>query len=312
MVSGEVMQRRRVRRFRGFWRAERRRAATYRALAGTVQGSRRRTLLTLAAGEERHARHWAQELDALGIALPKAPPAPPLRGGRALVWLARLVGLTPVVPLLERAEAGEAAAYLDERRAPEALLGEEEEHARLVSELSPAWRARAAGSLRAGVFGVNDGLVSNLALVMGVVGGTGPDEQLVVLTGLAGLAAGSLSMAAGEWISVRNQLELLEGRAGTEEDLTALGTAWRAALSSFLLFAAGAALPVLPFVLGSGPPALVAALVLPGVALFTVGAALSVLTGRPALASGLRQLAIGAAATAVTFALGTLIGGAIG
>lgn len=311
MVAPEVLRKRRVRRFRGFWRAERRRAATYRALAATVDGTRQRTLIALAEGEEAHARHWEAELERLGAEVPAVPPKPALRHGHLLVLVARVVGFTPIVPLLERAEANEVAAYADERRAPEQLVDQEEDHARLIAELSPMWRARAAGSLRAGVFGVNDGLVSNLALVMGVVGGTGLDQTVIVLTGLAGLLSGSLSMAAGEWISVRNQLELMEGQSDAP-DVTALGTAWRAALSSFLLFGVGATLPVAPFLVASGQSAVVAALTLPAVALFIVGAALSVLTGRPAIWAGLRQMSIGLGAAAVTYLIGSAIGGVVG
>ena len=173
-------------------------------------------------------------------------------------------------------------------------------------------RAEVGGVLRAAVFGVNDGLVSNFSLVMGVAGGTS-DNSIVLLAGIAGLVAGAFSMASGEWISIRSQRELYENelrieqeelRAFPEEerdelemiyrakgispeaahtlvdtimnrndvaldtlareelgiDPATLGSPWVAAGSSFAAFAIGAALPVLPFLFGSGTaPTIVAA-----------------------------------------------------
>ncbi|MFI5261790.1 MAG: VIT1/CCC1 transporter family protein [Candidatus Limnocylindrales bacterium] len=227
-----------------------------------------------------------------------------------------------------------------------------------------AWHhAGRSGTLRAGIFGISDGLVSNLSLVMGVVGASA-DRQVVVLAGIAGLLAGSFSMAAGEWISMQSQRELFERqlqlereelkvmpeveeaelaalyrRKGIPEvdaqrlahrlmedpevaldtkareelglDPDQLGSPWGAATSSCIAFAVGAFVPLLPFLLTSGMPAFVLAVVLSAVALFLVGAGVSLLTGRSVLYSGGRQVAIGALAATVTFAVGHVIGVAV-
>ena len=225
-------------------------------------------------------------------------------------------------------------------------------------------RAGQTGTLRATIFGVNDGLVSNLALVMGVAGAA-PDPHIVLLAGIAGLLAGAFSMAAGEWVSMTSQRELFERqialeraelaaipeeeeleltmiyrRKGFSEDESAaiarrlmsdpeaaldtlvreelgldpdqLGSPWGAAAGSFLAFAGGAALPVLPYLILRESIAFWIALVLSLVALFVVGAAVSLLTGRSALLSGLRQSLIGGAAAAVTYAVGALVGVSVG
>jgi vacuolar iron transporter family protein len=205
--------------------------------------------------------------------------------------------------------------------------------------------------------------VSNLALVLGVSGG-GAESQTVLLTGLAGLLAGALSMGAGEYVSVRSQRELLEASTPSHHTATAVphldvdanelalvyrargmsaeqarlradeslrhhhldtdtdppaddhdvvGTGLGAALSSFAFFASGAAVPVLPFLLGmSDAAALLVACVLVGFALLLTGATVGILSGGPPLRRALRQLAIGAGAAASTYLLGLLFGSTIG
>jgi VIT1/CCC1 family predicted Fe2+/Mn2+ transporter len=225
-------------------------------------------------------------------------------------------------------------------------------------------RAGQTGTLRATIFGVNDGLVSNLALVMGVAG-AGTEPRIILLAGIAGLLAGAFSMAAGEWISMQSQRELFERqialeraelaaipeeeeielamiyrRKGFSEDESRaiakrliadpkaaldtlireelgldpqqLGSPWGAAGGSFLAFAAGATLPVLPYLFLRETSAFWLALVASLVALFVVGAAVSLLTGRSALASGVRQALIGGAAAAVTYGVGVFIGVNVG
>jgi len=221
-------------------------------------------------------------------------------------------------------------------------------------------RSARSGTLRAVIFGVSDGLVSNLSLVMGVAGAS-DQGGFILLAGIAGLLAGAFSMAAGEYISMQSQRELFERQIELERaeleampeeeqrelaaiyvakgfpreeadriaermfrdpetaldtlvreelglDPDELGSPWGAALGSFLAFAVGAVIPVLPYLLGSGTAAFAFSLGLSLVALFGVGAAVSLLTGRGMLFSGFRQLAIGAAAAAVTYAVGTVIG----
>jgi len=220
-------------------------------------------------------------------------------------------------------------------------------------------------ALRAAVLGANDGLVSNFSLVMGVAG-AGVSGGPVLVAGLAGLLAGSLSMALGEWLSVQsarefyaNQIaieaeELAAGHEEEEEELRLIyeakgvdpddarrpahriiaadpavaldtmtreglridpddlaGSAWVAALTSFVLFALGAIVPVLPFLMISGAPAIIASAALSSAALFGLGAAITLMTGRNPLIAGLRQLAFGLAAAAITFGIGTLLGTAI-
>lgn len=216
-----------------------------------------------------------------------------------------------------------------------------------------------SGALRAAIFGVNDGLVSNLSLIMGVTGAAVSNE-VVLLAGVAGLLAGSFSMAAGEYISMRVQRELFEGllhyeahELATEPDREheelqeiyrtkgfppelardvaeavmkdprlalethareelgldpqELGSPWAAAVSSLLTFAAGAAVPLLPFVFMSGRTAALIAVAASLTALFSVGAALSYATRRPMWLSGGRMLLVGGVAAAVTFGVGRLL-----
>jgi VIT1/CCC1 family predicted Fe2+/Mn2+ transporter len=220
------------------------------------------------------------------------------------------------------------------------------------------------GNLRAAVFGINDGLVSNASLILGVAGAAA-DGKVVLLTGIAGMCAGAFAMAAGEYISVRSQRELFEHQIAIEREelrqypeaeaqelaliyaakglpkkeatrlatrLIAdpehaldtlareelglnpdeLGSPWGAAGSSFVAFAGGALLPLLPYMLLAGTAALPLAIGVTALALFAVGAAMSLFTGRHALFSGVRMLALGGIAGAVTFAIGRLAGVALG
>ena len=220
------------------------------------------------------------------------------------------------------------------------------------------------GSLRAAVFGINDGLISNFSLVMGV-SGANIEPRFILLTGVAGLLAGAFSMAAGEYVSVRSQRELYEEQIALEQqelemspdeekeelaliyqakgipaeqaeeladrilsnpetaietlareelglDPSALVSPWGAALSSFLAFGIGAGLPIIPFIYLQGPAALSLSAGICGLALFTVGALISVFTGRSLVVSGLRMLGIGALAAGITFAIGRLLGVSIG
>ena len=359
MTAGDVRRPQSdIRRYRRYVEQELDNVVLYRRLAEAAEGEHRAVLLELAAAEERHARYWQQKLVELGEPAGDAATHRPAPDARLLSWLARRVGLRTIVPLLERMEASERGRYGREPEAAAGMSADELVHAQLVAGLAPAWRTRASGSLRAAVFGVNDGLVSNLALVMGMAGGNA-GRDIVLLAGLAGLTAGAGSMAAGEYISVRSQHELLEGNrpptaaevqalvnegsvaqlevlmrlrgfdadqasdiarrgdhdaaaeafASAQPDLAGLGSPAGAALSSFVAFAAGAALPVLPYVVGSGTAALTGAAALAGVALFAVGALISLLTGRPLLRSGFRQLLIGAVTAAGTYLVGSAFGG---
>lgn len=344
----------------------------FRGLAEYADPQRRDVFLTLAAAEARHAAHWEQLLRDAGIE--PRPPRTPFRV-RALCFLARVFGTEAVLPLMLRTEAAEADRYRADAEATDVMAQQERAAGRTMAAMQGIpeggriarsegrHRAEVGGVLRATVFGVNDGLVSNFSLVMGVAGGTS-DNGVVLLAGIAGLVAGAFSMASGEWISIRSQRELYENelriereelRAFPEEerdelemiyrakgvspdaahtlvdtlmhrddvaldtlareelglDPTTLGSPWVAAGSSFAAFALGAVLPVIPFLFGSGTAATIVAAVLSMLALFGVGAATSIFTGRHAGRSGLRMATIGGVVAAVTFGIGTLVGQAV-
>jgi VIT1/CCC1 family predicted Fe2+/Mn2+ transporter len=352
-------------RYRRRLASEQHAAAVYRALAAKRTGEDREILLALARAEERHAAHWSAQLHPAE----RAASQPGWRT-RLFGWLARRLGSLVVLGLVQRAEA--AGDYDADADAPPAMAADERVHALVVAELAQRQRARASGWFRAAVFGANDGLVSNFSLVAGMAG-AGTSSEIILLAGLAGLLAGALSMAAGEYVSVRSQRELLDATAhqldpatlatlrdheahelalvfrarglspeeaeqraeallgqpdappagpeadpepgpglglGAGEDV--VGSAGAAAGSSFVAFAAGAVVPVLPFFVTSGRPAIVAGAVMVGLALFATGATVGVLTGGPLVARGLRQLAIGAGAAAVTYALGRVFGATLG
>lgn len=348
----------RTRRWRRYLADERAEAALYRELADRYTSEERDILLGLAGAEQRHEAHWVKLLgdDA-------SSPGTPSFGSRLLILFARRFGSLFVLALAQRAEG--RSPYDDDTDATDAMAADERIHGEVLRGLAARGRRRLAGSLRAAVFGINDGLVSNLALVLGV-GATGLPPQTVLVTGVAGLLAGSLSMGAGEYISVRSQRELLEASrpdpqsqsvlpdldvdanelalvyrargmdadeaarharevlatlhlddAGSREamptdDHDGIGSAWAAALSSFLFFAAGAVIPVIPYLVGAeGFVAVAIASAAVGVALLATGAIVGLLSGGSLLRRALRQLAIGLGAAAVTYLLGLLFGTAL-
>lgn len=206
-----------VRRWRRYLAAERAEASTYRNLAARRSGEERAILLALADAERRHEQHW---LDLLGPAA-EPRPKPDLRT-RVLGFLARHFGAVFVLALIQRAEA--RSPYEADADATEAMVADEKVHEEVIRGLAARGRSRMAGTFRAAVFGANDGLVSNLALVLGMAA-TGVSSAVVLASGLAGLLAGALSMGAGEFVSVRSQRELLAASQpdpGTRAALPAL------------------------------------------------------------------------------------------
>jgi VIT1/CCC1 family predicted Fe2+/Mn2+ transporter len=220
------------------------------------------------------------------------------------------------------------------------------------------------GTVRASVLGVSDGLVTNVCLILAVAGADS-SASAVRIAGFASLIAGAFSMAVGEWVSVRSQVELYQGilgelrllvrrnprlvlgeltdhlvdagfasdtahRAAAELpldeqkffDFTArtvfgvdpgeLGSPWSAALSSLLLFSAGALVPLLPWFFTSGTAAIASSLIGAAIAGVLVGAFVARTAGRPMPAGALRQLGIVVAAAAVTYGIGKLFGTAVG
>jgi VIT1/CCC1 family predicted Fe2+/Mn2+ transporter len=333
----------------------------------------------IASNERRHAGVWAAKLAERGVAVPPASARPRPRVA-VILMLARLFGTKAVSDLVTALEGDEEEIY-EGQSSPEveAIAADEREHAEIWRKLKDPdyhperdiatrerWhRSGRSGTLRAVIFGVSDGLVSNLALVMGVAGASGSagqQGQFVLLAGIAGLLAGAFSMAAGEYISMQSQRELFDRQIALERaemeampeeeeaemaslyrakgfredeakaiahrlfenpehaldqlireelglDPDELGSPFGAAFGSFVAFAAGAFVPVVPYLIArEGAAAFVASLVISLVALFGVGAGVSLLTGRSVLFSGARQVGIGAAAAVVTYLVGTAIG----
>src|SRR5262247_3872095 len=203
-------------------------AALYRTLAALEPQTQLSQIYErLAAVEERHARFWERHLRAAGESVP--PPQPSWRA-RVLIWLAKRLGPQWVLPTIATSERVDRHMY---DRQPEAqsttLPVDERSHARLLSAIvgktglegnalarfEGRHRAIGGNALRAAVLGANDGLVSNLSLVMGVAGAAAA-EHTILLTGLAGLVAGACSMAMGEWLSVTSSRELNERQIASE------------------------------------------------------------------------------------------------
>jgi vacuolar iron transporter family protein len=181
---------------------ERAEAKLYRQLANRRKGEEREILLELADAEGRHEEHW---LTLLGDRAGK-PRRTDLRTS-LLVLFARLFGSVFVLALAQRAEA--RSPYEDDEDATSAMAADEAIHEEVIRGLAERGRNRLSGTFRAAVFGANDGLVSNLSLVLGVTA-AGIPAGAVLATGIAGLLAGALSMGAGEYVSVHSQRELLD------------------------------------------------------------------------------------------------------
>jgi vacuolar iron transporter family protein len=351
-------------------------AAIYSALAESEADPKLAEVFRrLAAVEQAHGDFWRKRIEAAGG---RFAPVPSVRA-RVMAWLARRFGPAFVLPTLAAAETRDSAAYDSQPEARAAgLPSDERTHAQVMRAIAGGGglagptlailegRHRGGGNtLRAAVLGANDGLVSNLSLVMGVAGAAAA-QSTIVLTGLAGLVAGACSMAMGEWLSVTSSRELYQSQIATEaaelrevpeeekEELVLIyqakgieeaqaraladrllgdkrsaldtlareelgidpdelgGSAWQAAAWSFFLFATGAVVPLVPFLLLSGRPALMASLSASGLALALIGAGTSLFTGRGGLFSAIRQLAIGLAAAAVTYGAGAVVGVALG
>lgn len=342
-----------VRRWRRYLAAERAEASLYRELAQRREGEEKEILLALAEAEGRHERHWLQLLgDKAGN---------PRRDIRTVMLhgLARRFGSVFLLALAQRAES--QSPYTRDPDATPAMAADERIHEEVVRALAVQGRLRLSGTFRAAVFGANDGLVSNLALILGFAA-SGAPKELVLLSGFAGLLAGALSMGAGEYVSVRSQRELLEsskptlatrenapsldvdanelalvyrarGMSAADADARAakvlagqagapvaraiendsVGSAFGAALSSFLFFASGAIIPVLPFLFGAeGTVGVLIAAGLVGLALLGTGSVVGLLSGASPLKRALRQLAIGFGAAAVTYMLGLAFGVSVG
>ncbi len=348
-------------------------AALYDSLAAAEKDSRLAEVYRrLANVERRHADRWRQKLEAAGEKIP----APRVSWRtKTLGWIAKRFGVGVVLPSVQSLEQADSSKYAKQTDAKD-FHGDEQSHARVinmmtsmrggfagseVARLEGRHRTTGGNALRAAVLGANDGLVSNLSLVMGVAGAAMP-EKTVLITGLAGLLAGAGSMALGEWLSVQSSRELYthqiemekeeletmpeeeveelaliyQARGLEEEEArkfatsvmsnheTALdtmareelgidpaelgGSAWQAALTSFVLFAAGAIVPVSPFFFCDLSTAVMLSAIFSTLALFIVGAAITLFTGRGVWFSGMRQVIFGLGAAALVYGVGKIVG----
>lgn len=351
-------------------------ATVYAAMANAESQSQVAEIYRrLAETERQHADFWADKLRERGA---EPEDIVPSRRARVLAWLARRFGPGLVLSSMREGEITGGAGYDSQpETAGTGMAAEERSHDRLLTiiaetpgpgatggvlaQLEGRHRATSGNALRAAVLGANDGLVSNLSLVMGVAGAA-LASSTILITGLAGLLAGAGSMAMGEWLSVQSSRELYRRQIGIEaEELAEVpeeeaqelaliyeakglsreraeeiadqliadeqmaldtlareelgidpeelgGSAWEAAGASFVLFAIGAIVPVIPFFITSGLAAVWTSLVFSAIALFLIGAGITLLTGRSVLFSGMRQVGIGLSAAALTYGAGRLIG----
>jgi vacuolar iron transporter family protein len=302
-------------RLRRNWRAEQESVALYAAFARLERDPHRRCLYQdLARAEGRHAAFWEERLRRAGQQLPAFRPS--LRTA-VLIRLARAFGIGFIVPSVIAREMRDQDHYVDQADAHAAGLAHEEHGHAAVLRLGSD---RTLGNdLRAAVLGANDGLASNFCLMMGVAGAGAP-ATTILLCGIAGLVGGACSMALGEWLSVTNARELvlsqLDREVGTREPdaghLTSAGDAASAAVLSFVLFALGAALPVLPFCVLPVSWRVGGSIAIAIGGLFVLGLVTSLFNARSALFSGLRQVAIGTGAAAISYLAGRTFGALAG
>jgi vacuolar iron transporter family protein len=325
--------------------------------------------------EMSHAKGMIESSKQKGIILQL--PKPSCRA-RTLNRIGKIFGYEYVVnSLVETEKALALKQKADKQKQNIPVSGAENNHVKILENLI-ATQSKVSGqklsglegrrhksvggnALRAAVLGANDGLVSNMSLVMGVAGATNGEEG-VLLAGVAGLLAGALSMALGEWISVKSSQELYERQMALEmeeiennpeleqkelqliyiakgipEDMAKKmaektitdkehahevliqeelginaeelkGSAWTAAIASFVLFAIGAIIPVIPFFISHGSASIIWSLSLSAVGLFLIGTAITLFTGRSIWFSGFRQVIFGLAAAGITYGIGKIIG----
>jgi len=334
------------------WYHEKESAWLYHQVAAAEPDARKRTLfLQLAGAAEEQALKWERgEQRAF---------TPSLRA-RVVARLLRHFSPRSLRTILAAMKLRGLSIY----SAPVSIAG----HAMptSLSDVGARHRGGLGSNLRASVFGVSDGLVSNASLVLGVAG-AGTGSGYVLLTGAAGMLAGALSMAAGEYVSVRSQREMYEYQIALEREEVAeypeeeaeelaliyeargveiqqarevsrallahpeqaldvlsreelglnpddLGSPWGAGISSFISFALGASMPLIPFLVmrSTGTPTLIVTAVVTCCALFGIGLVLSLFTGRDALKGALRMVVIGTGAGVVSFIVGRVLGVAIG
>jgi VIT1/CCC1 family predicted Fe2+/Mn2+ transporter len=360
-------------RYIGFVNDELNGVMLYHALAANEKNPKLAEVYRrMATVEQHHADEWLRRLHAEGV---QVPPFKPAFRTHLLSWMAKRLGVNFVLPSVTAMESNGANAYAQVPNAGQMSV-DEQSHGRMLGQISRTLRGGIEGgalaqiegrhrgtgnALRAAVLGANDGLVSTLSLVMGVAG-AGLASHSILITGLAGLLAGAISMALGEWLSVQSSRELYtkqiaiekaEIEASPDEEIAELsliyesrgldenkarqlatdlmankdtaldtlareelgvnpeelgGSAWEAAVTSFMLFALGALLPVSPFIFFEGMTAVIVSVGFATVGLFVIGAATSLFTGRSVLFSGMRMVVFGLSAAIVTYTIGHLLG----
>jgi VIT1/CCC1 family predicted Fe2+/Mn2+ transporter len=334
-----------------------------------------RVLQSLAEIEKGHAKHMLEKVNTL-----ESNYQMPLPSSKAKFQLkvGKLFGYSSIISSLASIEKQFAVNTIKNKiELGEKLTGFEHNHLNIIeavnnnealnvsggllSKFESRHKSVGGNALRAAVLGSNDGLVSNMSLVMGVAGAA-VSNNTILLTGTAGLLAGAISMALGEWLSVQSsrelnqrqiELETEELEASPEEEKKELvllyqakgmsaadaqkladkafenpetaidaiiteelgidkeelgGSAWEAAIASFVLFSIGAIIPLYPFIFLDGNNAILLSIGSSVIGLFGIGAAITLLTGKSVLFSGFRQVAFGLAAAAVTYGIGSLIG----
>jgi VIT1/CCC1 family predicted Fe2+/Mn2+ transporter len=368
------MEAKEAQRFLGFLADEQNAITLYETLAENEKNPKLAEVYRrMAKVEQHHVDVWTNRLTSNGVVIPQYRPR---FRTQLLRFLAKRIGVSFVLPSITAMESKGANSY-----AGVANIGtmgaDEQTHGRMLTQINQTVRGGIEGgalaqiegrhrgtggnALRAAVLGANDGLTSVLSLVMGVAG-AGLPTHTILLTGLAGLLAGAISMALGEWLSVQSsrelfikqiaieaaeiesspheeieELSLIYQSRGIAEDKarmlateimsnkdTALdtlareelsidpselgGSAREAAITSFLLFAIGALIPVSPFIFLTGTTAIFVSIVFAIFGLFAIGSATTLFTGRTVLFSGLRMVIFGLCAAAVTFTIGRFLG----
>ena len=200
-----------IKRWRRYLADEESEARIYRYLARRAEGTDREILLQVAEAEKRHQQHWRDMLGEHANVHVR-----PSMQSLALQFLAKNFGSVFILAMAQRAES--RSPYAEDPDATEEMAADEAIHEEIIRALATSGREKLSGNFRAAVFGANDGLVSNLALTMGITA-SGASSSMVLLSGIAGLLAGALSMAAGEFVSVRSQRELLDASQPTQVTL---------------------------------------------------------------------------------------------
>lgn len=200
-----------IKRWRRYLADEESEARIYRYLARRAEGTDREILLQVAEAEKRHQQHWRDMLGEHADVHMR-----PSMQSLVLQFLAKNFGSVFILAMAQRAES--RSPYAEDPDATEEMAADEAIHEEIIRALATSGREKLSGNFRAAVFGANDGLVSNLALTMGITA-SGASSSMVLLSGIAGLLAGALSMAAGEFVSVRSQRELLDASQPTQVTL---------------------------------------------------------------------------------------------